>query len=104
MSYVLKGKLIWGTPVFRIHCELESKRFGKEFKGSLTLLERRHEVSTNKFSSLEQFIVVLRNLWSSSLRVSTIQDTRLARWIEEYLLLWQDQVTSGKHCIKREQQ
>ncbi|MCE7736931.1 MAG: hypothetical protein GPJ54_18750 [Candidatus Heimdallarchaeota archaeon] len=85
MSYELKGKLIWGTPVFRIHCELESKRFGKEFKGSLTLLERRHEVSTNKFSSLEQFIVVLRNLWSSSLRVSAIQDTRLARWIEEYL-------------------
>jgi hypothetical protein len=85
MSYELKGKLIWGTPVFRIHCELESKRFGKEFKGTLTLLERRHEVSTNKFSSLEQFIVVLRNLWSSSLRVSTIQDTRLARWIEEYL-------------------
>jgi len=86
MSYgIMKGKLIWGTPVFRIHCELESKRFGREFKGTLTLLERRHEVSTNKFSSLEQFIVVLRNLWSNSLRVSTIQDTRLARWIEEYL-------------------
>lgn len=85
MSYELKGKLIWGTPVFRIHCELESKRFGEEFKGTLTLLERRHEVSNNKFSSLEQFIVVLRDLWSSSLRVSKIQDTRLARWIEEYL-------------------
>lgn len=85
MSYEFKGKQIWGSAIYRIQCDLESRRIQQEFTGVLTLYERRHESKKVKFSNLDQFVGSLRDMWSASLRVDTVQDARLARWIEEYL-------------------
>lgn len=80
-----KGKLVWGSPVFRIDLELKSSRVQQDFSGSMTLYERRHEITSGKFKSIEEFITKMKDLWHQSLRVDFIQDARLARWIEEYL-------------------
>ncbi|MCH8906821.1 MAG: hypothetical protein IH840_07005 [Candidatus Heimdallarchaeota archaeon] len=80
-----KGKLVWGSPVYRIDLELESKRFQEDFTGTMTMYERRHESSKVKFTNIDEFITGAKDLWQQSLRTDFIQDARLARWIEEYL-------------------
>jgi len=78
-----KGKLVWGTSVFRILLETDDKKLKQSFSGHLTLYERRHEKSKFSFNSLDEFVSTTRELWKESLRSDTLQDTRLSRWIEE---------------------
>jgi hypothetical protein len=87
MSYSqkFKGKLIWGTPVFRILLETEATKLKTDFKGVLTLFERRHEKNKYQFSTLDEFVNTTRELWKETLKAESVQDTRLARWLEEYL-------------------
>ncbi|MHA2402877.1 MAG: hypothetical protein ACXADH_07800, partial [Candidatus Kariarchaeaceae archaeon] len=80
-----KGKLVWGSSVFRILLDTENKRLSANFTGRLVLFDRRHEKSKLEFKSLNHFLTGLKSMWQNSLRVSTVQDTRIARWIEEYL-------------------
>lgn len=86
MSYdqQFKGKLVWGTPVWRILLETNQVKLKSDFSGTLTLFERRHEKSTAKFTSLQEFVNLTRDLWKESLRSEVVQESRLARWIEEY--------------------
>ncbi|MHA2253457.1 MAG: hypothetical protein ACXAD7_24075, partial [Candidatus Kariarchaeaceae archaeon] len=79
-----KGKLVWGSSVFRILLETESKRLGSNFSGNLFLYERRHEQSKVAFSNHNQFLTGVKEMWQSSLSVASVQDSRIARWIEEY--------------------
>ena len=80
-----KGKLVWGSSVFRILIETEQKRLTFNFNGTLLLFERRFEKKKLDFKSLNQFLSAVKGMWQDSLSQATVQDTRLARWIEEYL-------------------
>jgi hypothetical protein len=88
MSYGSKtpGKDVWGTPNYKILLVSQNTEFDDEFSGKLTLYERRWEKLTKDFTGLEEFIAALKDLWKESLRHGNIQDARLARWIEEYLI------------------
>ena len=79
------GKDIWGTTTYKIHLVPTSSKFDESFSGTLTLYERRWEKSKAEFHGLTQFVTTLKEFWGESLQRGNIQETRLARWIEEYL-------------------
>ncbi|MDH5403251.1 MAG: hypothetical protein OEZ01_03220 [Candidatus Heimdallarchaeota archaeon] len=81
----IQGKLIAGSSVHRILFEINSTRLRPDLSGTLTLYERRHEKSKLTFDSLIDFMVKVRQLWSTS-STATIPDIRLARWIEQYFV------------------
>lgn len=80
-----KGKPVWGSSVYRLEIISDSRRLSVEFKGVITLYERRHESIARHFEDLTTFIDALKEFWQTSLPNAKIQDTRLARWLEEYL-------------------
>lgn len=81
----LRGFAVWGSSVYRIEIISESQKLSSDFSGVLTLFERRHEVSKQKFDDLKSFINILRNTWQTVLPNARLQEARVARWLEEYL-------------------
>ncbi len=79
------GKDIWGTTTYKIHLIPVTNKFDEMFEGTLILYERRWEKKKGEFLGLSQFVTLLKDFWGDSLRHGNIQETRLARWIEEYL-------------------
>lgn len=87
MSYGNKktpGKEIWGTTTFRIDINTSKRTFDGEFAGEVILYERRWEHSRVMFATDKEFIDALKELWKTSVKRGSIQDARLARWVEEY--------------------
>ena len=80
------GKDIWGTSNYKINFTTKSTKFDDKIEGTAVLYEGRWEKQISSIKGINQFVTAMKEMWEESLEREPIQNPRLARWVEEYMI------------------